>query len=185
MDLWLGISVVIATVCGPVLAVLVTRYIDRQRDQRARRMEVFRALMAFRKAPLSPERVKALNMVEIEFHGIQPVEDAHRALMQHVGTPAGSEAWVDRSHKLSTKLLSEMAGVLGYDLQQLDVLEGGYYPQGYVDLESEQQNVRRLLIEILSGRRPLPVSPAAPTPPSPLPPPPAPAIVASSKVTGR
>ena len=67
-----------------------------------------------------------------------------------------------------------MAKVLGYNIQQLDVLEGGYWPQGFVDIESEQQQVRQVLLEVLSGRRPLTVSPAAPTPPSPFPPPPAP-----------
>jgi hypothetical protein len=42
-----------------------------------------------------------------------------------------------------TKLLSEMAKVLGYNLQQLDVLEGGYYPQGFFDIETEEQDSRR------------------------------------------
>ncbi len=65
-----------------------------------------------------------------------------------------------------------MARELGYELPQLDVLEGGYYPQGLVDIETEQQAVRRALIEVLSGRRPLGVSPAAPLPPAPFPPPP-------------
>jgi hypothetical protein len=42
-----------------------------------------------------------------------------------------------------TRLLSEIAQVLGYKLQQLDVLEGGFYPQGLADIEVEQQAVRR------------------------------------------
>jgi hypothetical protein len=67
-----------------------------------------------------------------------------------------------------------MAKVLSYNLQQLDVLEGGYYPQGFADIELEQQSVRRALIQVLSGNRPLIVSPAAPTLPAPFPPPPAP-----------
>ena len=81
----------------------------------------------------------------------------------------------DEHHrKLVTKLLTEMAKVLGYELQQLDVLDGGYHPQGFVDIENEQQAVRRALIQTLSGNRPLIVSPAAPAPPAPFPPPPAP-----------
>jgi len=112
-------------------------------------------------------------MVEIEFYGIRSVQDAHREVMAHINAPRPLPAdWNDRHRNLLTRLLSEMAQVLGYELPQLDVLEGGYYPQGLMDIEVEQQAVRRALIEVLSGRRPLGVSPAAPAPPVPFPPPP-------------
>jgi hypothetical protein len=175
LDLYLGIAVVIATLLGPVLAVYVTRKVDEERRVRDRRLDIFRSLMATRRAPLSSDKARALNLVEIEFYGITPVEGAHREVMAHINTqqplPAG---WEDRHRTLVTKLLSEMAKILNYNLQQLDVLEGGYYPQGFADIELEQQAVRRALIQVLSGNRPLIVGQSAPTPPSPFPPPPAP-----------
>ncbi len=177
MDLWLGIAVVIATLLGPVLAVFITRLNDERRDQRNRRMEVFRSLMGARRAPLSPDRIKALNLVEIEFHGVKSVEASYKDLFQHFHTKIteeNSDAWHETSRKLSTRLLTEIAKVLGYKLQQLDVLDGGYYPQGFVDIETEQQIVRRLFIETLSGKRPLSISPALASPPAPFPPPPPP-----------
>ena len=171
----LGIAVVIATFAGPVLAVIVTRHIDETRQRRARQMDIFRSLMGSRRAPLSADRVRALNLVEIEFYGIPGVEASYKEVMRHINQPAAVPVeWNARLANVTTKLLSEMAKVLGYDLQQIDVLEGGYYPQGFVDIESEQQEVRKVLIETLSGRRPLVVSPAAPTPPVPFPPPPTP-----------
>jgi hypothetical protein len=173
MDLALGIAVVIATFAGPVFAVLITRHIDNARQVRDRRLNVFRTLMATRRTFLSPEKVIALNMVEIEFYGIRAVQDVHRDVMAHINAPRPlPQDWEDRHRTLLTRLLSEIAKVLGYQLQQLDVLEGGYYPQGLADIEVEQQAVRRALIEVLSGRRPLGVSPAAPAPPAPFPPPP-------------
>jgi len=175
MDLYLGIAVVLATLLGPVLAVCVTRMLDEQRRRVARQLEVFRSLMAARRVPLSPDRVKSLNLVEIDFHGVSSVEYAYRDLMQHINTPPPLPAnWHERQRSLTTKLLSEMAKILGYDLQQLDVLEGGYWPQGFQDIEAQQQQVRQSLIEVLTGRRPLLISSAAPTPPSPFPPPPQP-----------
>lgn len=181
-DLALGIGVVIATLVGPVLAVLVTRHIDDRRHVRERREDVFRSLMVGRRAALSTDNVRALNLVEIEFYGIRPVEVAHREVMMHINSPRPfPDGWVDRNSKLQTKLLSEIAKVLGYELQQLDVLDGGYYPQGFVDIELEQQSVRRAFIEVLSGRRPLTVAQAAPTPPSPFPPPPAPSTQPGGK----
>jgi hypothetical protein len=71
-DVILGIAVVIATFCGPLFAVLVTRHIDNVRQVRERRLNIFRTLMATRRMLISPEKAVALNMVEIEFYGIQP-----------------------------------------------------------------------------------------------------------------
>jgi hypothetical protein len=172
-DYVLGLAVVIATFTGPVSAVLVTRHIDKLRLARDRRLAIFRSLMGTRRATVSADRVTALNMVEIEFYGLRPVQDAHREVMAHMNLsrplPAG---WDERLRTLMARLLSEMAKALGYELQQLDVLEGGYYPQAFADLDVEQQALRRAVIEVFSGRRPLGVSPAAPVPPAPFPPPP-------------
>jgi len=168
----LGVAIVIATFTGPLSAVVVTRRIDNRRLIRERRLAVFRSLMATRRATLSQEQVTALNMVEIEFYGIRSVQDAHREVMAHINARGAPDGWNERHRALLTRLLSEMARVLGHNLQQLDVLKGGYYPQGFLDLDIEQQAVRRALIEVLSGRRPLAVSPAAPAPPAPFPPPP-------------
>ena len=130
--------------------------------------------MATRRVVVAAEKTRALNMIEIDFYGITPVEDAHREVMTHINTRPAPDGWDDRYRKLLTKLLSAMAKVLGYQIQQLDVLEGGYNPQGVADIENEQQAVRRALIEVLSGHRPLIVSPAAPAPLAPFPPPPPP-----------
>src|SRR5712691_4454164 len=59
---------------GPVLAVLVTRQVDGKREQRTRRMEVFRSLMAARRTPISPERVKALTPFSLIMNRIWPRE---------------------------------------------------------------------------------------------------------------
>ena len=61
MDLYLGIAIIVATLGGPVLAVLVTRFIDAKRDRKARQTDLFRILMRSRRSALSPEYVAALN----------------------------------------------------------------------------------------------------------------------------
>lgn len=174
MDSVLGIAVVVATFAGPIAAVLVTRYIDKIRDLKHRRFDIFRMLMRTRRALLSPEQVTALNMVEIEFHDVATVIEAFRTLHHHLND-YGAPNWFETRQKLQTRLLTTMARSLGYNFEQLDVLEGGYTPQGWVSAEQEQQQVRKLLIEVLSGQRALPVStaPILPVPyPPPLPPPP-------------
>ena len=159
MDVVLGLAIVFATLTGPILAVLVTRWIDNRRAERDRRLDVFRALMRTRKAALQPDHVNALNLVEIEFHKVQPVLVAYRQLMRHfnnVPTPV-NEAWMANHRSLLTRLLSEMANLLGYKIEQLDVFEGGYYPLGWGQVEEQQVAMRLGLLELLAGKRTLPV----------------------------
>jgi len=132
MDLYLGIAVVIATLTGPVLAVLITRFIDAKRDRKTRQTDLFRTLMRSRRSSLSPEYVAALNTVEVEFAGVKPVENAQRELLTHLNSNAQANPleWTDRIRRLQTRLLYAIANYLGYEMEQLDVLEGGYSADG-------------------------------------------------------
>ena len=64
---WFAVATIIAILAGPVLAVLVTRFTDRHREIRGRQWDIFRNLMRYRRTPLNPEFVGALNLVEVEF----------------------------------------------------------------------------------------------------------------------
>jgi hypothetical protein len=162
MDQWLGLAVVFATLLGPILAVIVTRWIDSNRAEKSRQLEIFRALMRTRRAPLLPDHVNALNLVEIEFHGVSAVLTAYNDLMQFVNTPApADEQWPARHRSYLTKLLSAMAKHLGYKIEQLAVLEGGYYPTGWGTADEQQLALRLGFIELLSGKRSLPTTSAA------------------------
>jgi hypothetical protein len=162
MDLWLGLAVVFATLLGPILAVIVTRWIDNKRAEKNRQLEIFRALMQTRRAPLLPDHVNALNLVEIEFHSVPSVLIAYNDLMKFVNTPAPpDEQWPVHHRSYLTKLLSAMAKYLGYKIEQLAVLEGGYYPTGWGTSDEQQLALRLGFIELLSGKRSLPTTNAA------------------------
>jgi hypothetical protein len=165
MDLWIGIAIVIATVLGPILAVLVTRAVDEKRERRGRQLEVFRALMRSRRSFLSADYVTALNTVEIEFAGVQSIENAQRELFSHLNLKPQQADWTDRLRRLQTRLLYAMATYLGYRMEQLDVLEGGYLPQAWGTVEEEQGALRHALLEIVAGTKRLHVEIAGPTSP--------------------
>ena len=125
MDFWIGAAVVLATLLGPIFAVLVTRFIDEKRQRRSRQMEVFRALMTSRRADLSHEYVKALNSIEIEFGGVEPVESAQRELFRHLNLHSQPLDWNDQLRRLQTRLLYAMATYLGYKMEHLpNTVEG-------------------------------------------------------------
>lgn len=151
-------AIVLATFAGPILAVFVTRWVDDRRSKVARKLETFRVLIRTRRAQLSPDFVTALNMVEIDFYDAPKVLTIHTELIRHLSTRPTDDSWGERIQRLVARLLNAMGQNVGYSLEQLDILEGGYIPQAMVDDEAEQQRLRRALLAVLDGQKQLPVT---------------------------
>lgn len=60
---------IVAVVVAPIFAVQVQKWLEIFREQRGRKLWVFKTLMATRAENLSSEHVKALNMIDLEFRG--------------------------------------------------------------------------------------------------------------------
>lgn len=170
---------VAATLISPLVAVLVTRYLDRSRAERDRKIDVFRTLMKTRRLRLSSEHVTALNLIEIEFYGHSDVTDARKKYFENLATKLPEDQKDREKHfelqeQLLAKLLHAMAKTLKFkNIEQIDIMTGGYSPQGWADIEQQQHVLRFLLIDLLNGNRGLPISPVVnPTAISPYPPPP-------------
>ena len=156
-----GWAILAATFLGPICAVLVTRYIDERRDTRQRRLHIFRALMGTRRAQLAPEHIGALNLIEIDYRGCAGVLSAWGEYLRNLGTiidERNANQTFRARQNLFVKLLSEMAKVLNLKIEQLEIFEGGYFPQASVDLEAQQAAIRKLFTEISEGKRALPIS---------------------------
>jgi hypothetical protein len=155
-----GWSILAATFIGPIAAVLMTRYIDQLRERGARRLWIFRTLMATRRTWLSPEHIAALNQIELDFQNATGVMNAYRMYMRHLATPfepKDEDRVAHEPQSMRTKILSAMAKTLGIRVEQMDIFEGGYVPQGHVNIEREQTAIRKLLSEIADGKRSLPI----------------------------
>jgi len=159
VDQMMAAAIVIATCAGPVLAVIVTRYIDNSRQRTARKLEIFRALLRSRRAPLSAEYVSAINLVELEFAGAENVQRAYKNLFDHYQSGSAQKPdWHDRLRALVARLLNAMAKDLGYnEMEQLDVLEGGYLPQAWGKAEEDNAAIREALADVARGNKAFPV----------------------------
>ncbi|MCR9282583.1 MAG: hypothetical protein NXH99_12885 [Rhodobacteraceae bacterium] len=158
----MGIVTAIAAVAGPLIAVWITRWSDNKKAIEARRMDIFRTLMRTRKLQVHYDHVGALNLIEIEFAKDAAVISAWKAYLNNLGEryPANASAddqssFQHRRDALLTKLISEIAKVLRFKVEQLEILEGNYIPQGWHDEDWEQRLVRKSLVEVLGGRRPI------------------------------
>lgn len=142
----LGVVAAVAAISGPGIAVWITRMSDVRKEFRARRMDIFRTLMQTRLMPIDFRHVGALNLIEIEFVNDTQVINAWRAYLnklgEHVPPDVNNESEIsilDQRKTLLTKLISEISKVLKFKVEQLDILEGNYIPQGWDDDAWEQR----------------------------------------------
>jgi hypothetical protein len=164
---------IFAVIVGPILAVQVQKIIEAWKSGRDRKFHIFRVLMATRGTPISPNHVEALNLIDIEFSGNnkkeKSIRDAWKVYLNHLyespkdyQDPAYKsklDAWSIRSNDYLVDMLYTMAQTLGYDFDKVQLKKGAYTPQGFIDLEFEQTLLRRGVLDVLYGKRGIPVIP--------------------------
>ena len=140
--LYLALATIVAVFLGPVLAVCVARHMDDRRADKARKLNIFNTLMRTRGMKLDREHVGALNLVQVEFIDHPGVMEAWRLYLANLGEmlpPMEEKGRHDEIRQkrasLLTKLIYEIAKVLGVKIEQLDILEDNYVPKGWSDDE--------------------------------------------------
>jgi hypothetical protein len=146
--------------------------IEDLRQRNDRKMTVFAQLMATRAARVSPEHVRALNMVDIVFYGRlifgrryrskkeQAVLDAWKEYLDHLNTRADDKTlplWTARGDELFTNLLFLISQDVGFTFDRVQLKKGAYSPVAHGDLEMESTLLRRGAIRVLAGENPIKV----------------------------
>ena len=156
------ILIVLATAVSPLIAVQVTRYLDDRNEERGRKLQVFKTLMATRAYTLSIAHVESLNRIDLEFSAKRPLEkvvlDQWQQYLDHLGNHTlTGQTWADKRVDLLVDLLFAMAKSLGYEFNKTQIKNGTYSPTAHGRVESEQENVRQLTLELLEGKRSIPM----------------------------
>jgi hypothetical protein len=159
--------IILATISGPILAVQAQKFIERARARHDQRLSIFYRLMAYRATQLAPERIQALNMIDLEFRrnrfGRQSSKDmavttAWKNLLDElnggisdtVTDPTTIGAWQRRCDDLSVDLLFALSKALGYEFSKVELKRGIYYPRGHVAREASQNSVLANLEKLLA-----------------------------------
>lgn len=161
---------IIAVLLAPVIALQLQRWIEDYRRKKDRKEWIFKTLMATRAETLSRDHVNALNMIDIEYHadnkGINIVRK-WREYLDHLdnypkeGTEDQRDRWGDKKGEILADILMEMSIYLGYRFEKLTIKKAIYVPQAYSDIEFEQTAIRRGVLDILLGRKPIPIEVAS------------------------
>lgn len=145
---------IVAVLLSPIIAILISQFNEKKRDDKSSKLNLFMQLMMFRQGlPISEELVKALNLIDVIFHH-------HPSVTNHWHDYLDMVSMKDRNFEIERKkyldLLFEIAKSIGYiNLKQTDI-DRCYFPVGLGNqkdltdaLQKEQlqylQNSNRLL----------------------------------------
>jgi hypothetical protein len=160
----------IVTILGPILAVQAQKALEAIREKRHRKAYLFEQLMATRAARVSPEHVRALNMIDLVFYGErifgfqkrsskeQRVLDAWKEYHDHLGVKAEDEQiglWVAQGDELFTNLLYAVSQDLGFKFDRVQLKRGSYSPVAHEQIEAEQTRLRKAALSFFSGKHPV------------------------------
>jgi hypothetical protein len=153
---------ILAVLSGPIIAVRLTRFVDERREIRERKLQIFKALMATRAYTVSWAHVESLNRIDLEFDKRKKDERAvldawkeYHDLLNNDKMPM--DQWGVKRVDLLVELLHKMALVLNYDFDKTHIKNSSYSPRAHGDIETQQEAIRRGTIEMLEGKRALPM----------------------------
>ena len=157
-----GWLTLIAVLLGPVLAVQAQKWLERRREERIRKVFLFRELMATRATRLSPRHVEALNLIDLEFTATggkdKAVREAWRSYLDALGIPndpPNQPLIFDRRNRAFIELMYQMAKRLGFAFDRVAIERNVYSPIAHGKLEDDQDLIRRGLVDLLTGQRAL------------------------------
>lgn len=160
------IATIYAIYIGPIKAVEVSKLNEDNKAARNRQYFIFHNLMKTRRAVLSLEHVSALNLIQLEFYGIDKVTTAYKNYISLLSRPRPNPS--DRKDVIECfykdqddgffELVHEIGKHLGFTMDKRELEQYSYSPQGWVDNDQQIITLRNLAVELLTGRRSLPIS---------------------------
>ena len=150
---WINAGVVLFSAFAVIIAVFIANNINKKEQNRNGKLNIFKTLMMTRMNKLSQEHVAALNAIEIEFYEHKDAIEAWSKYFENLSTESPPE----KRNRLFAKLVAQIGKALNMKIEQLDILNENYLPQGWVSDLEEQRAVRQMLLSLFKGHICLPV----------------------------
>ncbi|MHB1271981.1 MAG: DUF6680 family protein [Rhodanobacter sp.] len=164
---FIGVATVFATLMGPILAVQAQKALEFARERQNRKVWVFTQLMMTRQQRLSPDHVRALNLIDVTFYGYKVFgifrhrSDADEEVINAwktyrtrlVAKPEDMswELWGSKHTESFFALLKTMAIATGYKFADAELETSSYAPQAYANREAQEEIIRDLAVKVLHG----------------------------------
>ena len=147
----MGYLNIIAVALSPVIAILVSLWLQDRKEKRQLKQKIFETLIATRHATMTEDNVRALNMIDVVFHDAERVRSLWREYFEMLNNEGlnNENGWTVRRNK-NLELITEMAKTLGYGkaITHLDV-DRVYYPTGLGNQSARAQEISDELLRVL------------------------------------
>lgn len=168
---------VAAIIWGPIVAIKISQSHENTREKLRRQYDIFHTLIKTRRMVLSQDHVSSLNLVQIEFYGETEIISSYKKYIENLSTRTPQEINIQQKffrdrEDLFFDLIHDMGKLLGFSLDKRELDKFAYVPQGWDNDETEIRAFRKLVIEVLTAKRPLPVTQFKPDIGDKFPPPP-------------
>ncbi|WP_419827620.1 DUF6680 family protein [Sphingomonas sp.] len=125
------ITNIAAVLVSPVVAVLITLWLDGRRKDREQKITVLRLLLATRRFPGDPNYQTAVNLIPVEFGRSKSVMSAYKDFIKSVAPGSATDSSVTM-----TRLIYEVAKRSGFAIRETDIQTDAYASQGWVDRDN-------------------------------------------------
>ncbi|WP_233968951.1 DUF6680 family protein [Pectobacterium polaris] len=163
--------VAFCTALSPLIAVQITKYIERETNVKNEKIKIFKTLMSTRSDKLDRRHVEALNSIDVVFtainNGEKKIRSDWKAYLDNLNSvpvcndselsQARVEEWSHRRDDIFLTMMCSMGTYLGFDVDKTHIKNQSYFPIGYSDSSKKQAAAEEAILDILSGKKSLPV----------------------------
>lgn len=138
-------------VIGPIVAVIITLWVDGRRRDRDQKLTVLRMLLTTRHVLADPAYQVAVNLIPAEFGKSRPVMEAYKEFTDAVSVQLdgiNDEMIIRNTATKSTRLIYEIARHLKFDIRETDIQARGYLSRGWVERENTAIDSQRAMRDI-------------------------------------
>ena len=126
----------VGIIAGPIVAVLVTLWIEGSRRKKEQQVQTLRMLLSTRHLAADPAYSTAINLIPIEFNDCTKVMASWREYIRHVRVtpmPEGAAMHHQDTMAKQTTLIFEMMREIGFELKETDIQTSAYASNAFID----------------------------------------------------
>ena len=143
----------VGLVSGPVVAVIITLWVDGRRRAREQRLTVLRMLISTRHLPADPAFQVAINLIPVEFSGDDAVMAAYREFLEAVAARLdgiNDQAIILKTSTKIVRLVFEIARALSFSIRETDLQTSGYASDGWVKRDNLLLDSQKAMRDVAS-----------------------------------
>jgi hypothetical protein len=136
----------IAVLISPIIAVIVSMWINNKNQKKKHMVDIFKTLMTTRNRPATLDYVNAINSIDVFFYGNEEVRKSLKELRDEYSKAIDMQ----KVRNKQLKLIEEIAKSLNYYDITWDKISDPYYPDWLVKEDRNSEEFKRIQMELLS-----------------------------------